>query len=248
MIPFFMIVSRRQDLGEDRASRSARKTWVKAVCNNRIPRLLKIYRWGNRPVVVVAMIRQTDHRHERNRRLIKTWVKSYLVPVRMDNLRLYKFNEFFPLLQCGQSLKGDLSDESDIGGDSTQSQPVELTTNSSMDSRHDLTPHFNNLSLDHPIPLLHHRNPQVSGLVLLSFLAWDTIADMIHFSLSFSQDCGPENSTAHVSNLSALPLTPPHSEFPCILMSNAHRKWVLIDNLNLWYDFFCSASFRLAVW
>lgn len=63
-------------------------------------------------------------------------------------------------LQCGQSLKAE-SEESDIG-DSIQNQPVELTTNSSMDSRHELTPHFNSLPLDHPASLLHHRNAQVN--------------------------------------------------------------------------------------
>lgn len=53
------------------------------------------------------------------------------------------------------------SEESDVG-DSTQSHPVELTTNSTSESRHELPPHYNNLLLDHPASLMHHRNSQVN--------------------------------------------------------------------------------------
>ncbi|XKL60844.1 hypothetical protein PGB90_007901 [Kerria lacca] len=105
-----------------------------------------------------------------------------------------------PTQNCGQSLKAE-SEESDIG-DSIQNQPVELTTNSSMDSRHELTPHFNSLPLDHPASLLHHRN---------------------------AQDCGPENSASHLPALSALPLTPPHSLFSGL---DSSRNFLLNDILD----------------
>lgn len=86
--------------------------------------------------------------------------------MKSNRIKSFEFH-FVVFQQCNQMLKTE-SEESELC-DITQNQPMELTTNSSMDHHRPPDFHFNSLPPDHPLSLLpHHRGRQVKEIKKLS--------------------------------------------------------------------------------
>lgn len=74
------------------------------------------------------------------------------------------------------------SEESELC-DITQNQPMELTTNSSMDHHRPPDFHFNSLPPDHPLSLLpHHRGRQVKKIKKIIRQKFTLLLEIIRYT------------------------------------------------------------------